>query len=483
MDIPASALGGPVPAATLEGLVVQLQAENAMLREQIATLTQIVQELQARLNKDSHNSSKPPSSDGMKKKPAPKSQRGQSGKPSGGQPGHRGSTLKMQAQPDHIVNHAPQACLSCGLSLRDVPAQGEGERRQVFDLPPLKLQVTEHRTERKTCPGCQQCHQGVFPASVSQPVQYGERIKGLAVYLTSYQMLPWERATTMLQDLFGASLSEGTLHHAQKDCHTIVQPLCDQIKEAIQEADVAHFDETGQRVAVRLHWLHVACTPMLTYYAIHQKRGRAAIDEIGILAAFAGRAIHDGWSSYQSYAVEHGLCNAHHLRELDFLREQYDQVWAARFKKFVLLDAKREVDAARAAGLTALPPERIQHFESQYDAYLQQGQTANPKMACPQDGRAKQTPGYNLIQRLKRRDQVLAFLYDLRVPFDNNQAERDLRMMKVRQKISGCFRTLAGAQTFNAIRGYLSTMRKQGHNMLRVLEAVFQGHPISPAFT
>lgn len=452
---------------------LQLHADNTMLRAQVKELTD-------RLNKDSHNSSKPPSSDGLAKKPSPRSLRQSGGKPSGGQPGHPGSTLCMSSAPDQVVVHAPVTCSGCGASLEEVPA-GDCEKRQVFDLPPLKLQVTEHQSQRKVCPRCGVIHKGDFPASVNEPVQYGERIKAVAVYLANWQLLPWERSTQLLQDLFGCSFSEGVLQSAQQQCVQRLAPVMGQVKEALKQAAIVHFDETGQRIAGKLHWLHVAATDKLTYYATHAKRGRQACDEIGILPFFKGRAIHDGYSSYRQYDCLHGLCNGHHLRELTFLAEEYGQVWAQRMKT-LLLEIKGQVDCAKEQGLSALDSATITTFEDRYDRLVEDGYDTNP-LAAPvrKRGRTRQSPGRNMALRLHERSQTLAFMYDFSCPFDNNQAERDIRMMKIRQKVSGCFRTLQGAQTFGCIRGYLSTMRKQGHNALEVLETVFQGQPRSPA--
>jgi transposase len=516
VDTPSQRSGGSVSKSVWESLVLQLQVEKEQLRlaneelhriaeelhriaeelhrmaeelhgvntqqaAQISTLTAIVTELQARLNKDSHNSSKPPSSDGLKKKPNPKSQRGKSGKRSGGQPGHRGSTLRMNDQADHMVSHSPDAC-PCGALLTGVPETGF-DRRQVFDLPPMKLEVTEHRRLRKTCPCCGRVNQGQFPESVTQPVQYGQRIKGLAVYLTAYQLLPWDRSTQMLDDMFGTSLGEGTLRRALEECKTVVIPIYGQIGATITGARKAGFDETGRHIAGKLHWTHVACTDTLTHYATHPKRGREAIEAIGILPSFLGRAIHDAWSAYAAYPCKHGACNAHNLRELVFIHEEYGQDWAAQFK-MMLLDIKTAVDQAKTDSLKALLPEAVAQFEQRYDNLIQQGDTANPKVEnSGRRGRTKQTAGYNLLRRLEKREQVLAFLYDFDIPFDNNQAERDLRMVKVKQKISGGFRTLDGAHTFDIIRSYLATMRKQGHNMLRTLETVFQGNATIPSYT
>ncbi|MDD3927400.1 MAG: IS66 family transposase [bacterium] len=277
--------------SVLEEQVLHLRAENTMLRAQVKELTD-------RLNKDSHNSSKPPSSDGLAKKPSPKSLRQSGVKASGGQPGHPGKTLCMSQTPDTVIVHAPVTCSGCGASLEEVPV-GDCEKRQVFDLPPLKLQVTEHQSQRKVCPCCGMLHKGDFPASVKESVQYGARIKAAAVYLTNRQLLPWERTTQLLKDLFNCSLSEGVIQSAQEQCAQLLSPVMEQVKTALQQADIVHFDETGLRVAGKLHWLHVAATDELTYYATHTKRGRQACDEIGILPVFKGRAIHDGYSSYQ----------------------------------------------------------------------------------------------------------------------------------------------------------------------------------------
>jgi len=473
--------------SAVEDLLTRVQTENEALRAENTVLRSRVKDLEERLSKDSHNSSKPPSSDGLSKKPSPKSLREKSGKPSGGQPGHQGSTLRMVDHPNHTKTHSPPVCTGCGYGLENV-AVLDMERRQVFDLPPLAIEVTEHQSERKVCPQCGQSHKEAFPPNVTQPVQYGERIKSLGVYLTNYQLLPWARTTEMLSDLFGCSLSQGVLESAQQACSSTLATVNEQIKQALQKAEIAHFDETGLRIDGKLHWLHVACTDKLTYYAAHKKRGHVATDEIGILPEFVGRAIHDAWSSYWNYSCQHGSCNGHHLREFIFLEEQQGQTWATQMK-CLLLEVKHEVDTAKQQGLTFLDPDRISTFENKYDAILQGGRSLNPDAKAAQTtlpkkrGRIKQSKAYNLLERLDRgRNETLAFMHDFRVPFDNNQAERDIRMIKVRQKVSGCFRTEDGVKTFQAIRGYISTMRKQGHGALAVLETVSQGKPRAPSF-
>lgn len=469
--------------SVLEGLVLQLQSENAALREQNALLTERVKDLEARLAKNSNNSSKPPSSDGPAKKPSPKSQRKKGQKSSGGQPGHPGTTLRMVSDPKHSVEHAPAICTDCGLSLVNEPPLLDYDRRQVVDLPPMVMEVTEHRRLRKVCPHCGRVHQGEFPANVAHPVQYGERIKAVSVYLTNYQLLPWERTTAMLKDLFDCSLSEGVLQSALQYSAQVLEATMERVKEAIQNADVAHFDETGQRIGGALNWLHVASTGKLTFYATHPKRGREATDEIGILPAFKGHAMHDAWSAYaRYYDCKHLLCNAHHLRELTFLAEELGQIWAQRMIE-LLQETYAAVQDAKRQGRDHLDPVARCAFEQRYDELIHLGYNTNPKARRQNKrGRAKQPKGRNLVDRLQNKAQVLGFMYDFTLPFDNNRAETDIRMMKVKQKVSGCFRTTEGANIFGIIRGYISTMRKQGHNMLDVLQTVIQGQPREPTY-
>lgn len=466
-----------------ESLVGHLQAENASLRAENTALNSRIKELEDRLRKDSHNSSKPPSSDGLAKKPSPKSLRQAGSKPSGGQLGHPGSTLRMSETPDCVIVHSPVRCINCGADLKEAPHVGD-ERRQVFEMPEPKLDVTEHRVGHIVCANCGAESAGEFPESVTQPVQYGERIKAAACYLNNWQLLPWERSTELLGDLFGCSISEGVMQSAMRQCEQALTPVTEQIKEALKGEDIAHFDETGQRIAGKLHWLHVAATDRLTYYATHAKRGREATDEIGILPVFSGRAIHDALSSYQGYDCLHGLCNAHHLRELTFLAEEEGQIWAYGMKT-LLVEIKEQVDHAKEQDLAALPVPAVRDFEERYGRLIENGYITNPEASPSRKrGRTRQSKGRNLVARLhEKRSQTLAFMYDFSVPFDNNLAERDIRMMKVRQKVSGCFRTIEGARTFGVIRGYLSTMRKQGHNPLPILESVFRQRALAPGFT
>jgi transposase len=455
-------------------------AENATLRSQIETLGARIKELEARLSKDSHNSSKPPSSDGYGKKPAPKSLRQKGARPSGGQPGHPGKTLEMVASPTaEIVIELP-VCSGCGADLRSVLATSH-DKRQVFDLPPLVLGVTQYNAERKSCPCCGLNQHAAFAPDVTQPAQYGPEIKALAVYLSAHQLLPWKRTTQLLSDIFGCSLSEGALQLALQQAGQALGPVCQTIKEGVTTAPVAHFDESGVRIDGKLNWIHVACTQSLTHYETHKQRGGAAFEKIGILTKFTGTAIHDGFASYWAFGCAHGLCNGHHLRELIFLEEQYKQKWATAMKN-LLLKIKKAVDQAKSNKQDNLSLLRRYMYEQEYGDLIKEGYRENPPTdQISKRGRPKQSKGHNLVCRLDRgKRETLAFMTDFSIPFDNNLAERDIRMIKVRQKISGCFRTPDGADLFNRIRSYISTMRKQGHNPLDVLKTVALGEPATP---
>jgi transposase len=473
-----------------------LGAAHADLAQANAALVARVTHLEDRLALDSHNSSKPPSSDwGPREQPAPRSLRpppGTSGRQTGGQPGHPGRTLRLVDPPDRLEVHRPTQCAACGIGLVGVAAgtvRLDAERRQVVDLPPLALEVTEHRVGHVACPVCGGETAGAFPVEVTQPVQYGERLQAMAVYLHDYQLLPYARTIEVLDDLFGAAPAEGTLQAAETTCFQGLAATEAAIKQALQEAAVAHFDETSVRVEGQREWLHVASTPTLTHYGVHPQRGRDATDAIGILPAFTGTAEHDAWAPYFTYdACAHALCNAHLLRELVYLHEQQHQAWADELAT-LLVTMKDVVDTARAAGQDRLDVVVRATLDAHYDHLLAQGGAANPPpdppaAAPPKRGRPKHSKAQNLLARLTtHRRQVLAFVDDFAVPFDNNQAERDLRMMKVQQKISGGFRSAAGAAAFARIRGYVSTLRKQGLPILHALQGVFAGAPLLPNLT
>lgn len=473
-DILAAIATGPEAVVllveTLQGHIVKLQAD--------------IKVLQDRQNKDSHNSHQPPSSDqpGQKKKRT-RSLRKSSGKKSGGQAGHPGTTLCQVAEPTQTIRHVPALCAGCGSSLATAPVV-DCEARQVFELPRPQVEVTEHQAVTKICGVCHTATAGAFPVDVTQPVQYGPRAKATAVYLQSYQLLPYERTVDALRDLFGLAPSEGTLALAQQTAYTRLAPVEAAIATALQHADVVHVDETGVRVDGKLAWIHVVSTVALTFYAYHAKRGGDAFQAIGVLLGVLGRRVHDAWAAYLQLPGLYALCNAHLLRELTAIVEETQQSWAQRLIG-LLLNMKLAVAHAQAAGQPQLPPRQCAGFEAAFSRLVNEGLRANPPSPpTGKRGRPKQTPARNLLERLvTHRAAVLAFLHDFRVPFDNNQAERDLRMFKVKVKVSGCFRSAPGAAQFCRIRGYISTLHKQDYSILDGLTSLFTGTPYMPRLT
>lgn len=448
------------------------------LQREVDTLRQEVRELKEQISKNSRNSSKPPSSDGLRK-PEPKSLRGKSERKPGGQKGHEGETLKMAAHPDEVVVHGASRCERCGCSLDGAAA--EVERRQVFDLPPSRLKVTEHRAETRNCPSCGHVNRASFPQGVSAPVQYGEHIRSIAVYLLEYQLLPYDRTSELMADLFSAPMSTGTLANMVSECDACVEPTVERIKETIRGSAVVNFDESGGSVNGKLNWFHVASTETATHYELHAKRGSEAMDDIGILPGFQGRAIHDFWKPYLGYDCGHGLCNAHLLRELIFVHEEIGQRWAGEMIGH-LLAIKGAVDEAKA---NRLSKKYLRRFERRYRRILKMGRVENPvarrEPGRRKRGRPKKSKAANLLGRFEGyRNEILAFMYDFRVPFDNNLSERDIRMLKVRMKISGAFRSEEGGKAFCRIRGYISTARKNAVNAIDAIRSAFAGKPFVP---
>jgi transposase len=454
--------------ARLEAAVVQRDAALADRNEQIAVLTARVAELEALLRKDSRTSSKPPSSDGPRK-PVPRSRREPSGRLPGKQPGDTGFTLRQVAVADQVIVHRPQACGGCGRSLRRALVCST-EARQVFDLPEVQLHVTEHRLQHRRC-RCGATTMAAQPDGVGAPTQYGPRVRAIGAYLVGYQHLPYQRACETLSDLLGVGMSVGTLVTVTARTNAALDEFCHVVRDAIVAAPVAHFDETGLRVAGSGAWVHSASTSMLSLFTVHASRGHDGILAAGVLPGFAGVAVHDGWTPYRRYAPAHQLCNAHHLRELAaVLDADPTQTWADDLAR-LLIEINDLVRHAHAAGATKIEDRLLGVYRYRYQTIIDVGRAANPP---PPGARAKRSLATNLLARLHGfAGDVLRFAHDLTVPFDNNQAERDIRMVKLRQKISGCLRTWEGAQAFCAIRSYLSTARKHG---LGALEALTQLH-------
>ena len=452
-------------------LIEHLYDNLESLTAKVALLEAEVKRLKDQLSKDSHNSHKPPSSDGPVKRT--QSLRRKSQRRAGGQKGHDGHGLKRIRVADHeIMLPTPSVC-PCGCRL-DHARKVSCESRQVIDIPPIKVEATDFKAEIVQCPSCKEYVRAGFPSHVTRPVQYGPRLKSVAAYLINQHLVPYGRTAEILKDVFGQQMSTGTLYKINRELFRALAQPVEKIKARLIASPVVNFDETGLRIATTGKWLHTAGTDQLTWYYPHAKRGREAMDEMAILPGFKGIAVHDHLKSYFAYDCEHSLCNAHHLRELTFLAEQHRQKWAKKMIK-LLRKIKKEVDAAKRRNKLKLTPTKIVRFEQEYRDILAAGFLANPDYD-PKRKRKKKTDPQRMLHRLKHfQKQTLAFMYDFDVPFDNNLAERDIRMTKVRQKISGCFRVHIGAEIFCRIRSYLSTSRKMGANQFEALHQAMQG--------
>ena len=471
----------------LATLVVEQAATIRRLETRVAELEVEVVELKRRLAANSRNSSRPSSSDGLSKPPAPKSLRRPSGRKQGGQDGHDGACLELVDDPDEVVVHRPACCAGCGAGL-DGALVETVEARQVFDLPAVRLWVSEHQLQRCRCSGCGTVSAGSFPAGVGAPAQYGPRVRALGLYLICGQHLPYARTAMLLSDWLDAPLSTGTLATFVKDAAGDLDEFLDTVHEQLISSPLVHFDETGARVAGRTRWLHAATNQDLPFYALHEKRGTEGIDHCGVMSAFRGVAVHDGWPQYRTYEnATHALCNAHHLRELLAIIEQNPdgQSWALRADRF-LRNLNNKVNAAKQAGLECLPASSLAGYRRAWGRIIALGHRQNPPptVRTGRRGPIGRTPAANLLRRLDQyRADVLRFAHDFQVPFDNNLVERDIRMMKIQQKISGSWRTNTGTERFLTIRAYISTARKQHQSLLHALTALADHQPWLPATT
>ena len=469
-----------IPVLPEEAVATLPESTRVYIRYLEARIVQLetrVHELEARLSKDSSNSGKPPSSDGLKRKT--RSLRKSSGKKPGGQEGHVGKGLAQVSNPDTIITHTPVSCTECGSSLNDVSG-ATAERRQVFDIPQPKVNVTEHRVEEKICPCCGEANRASFPENVKGPVQYGDRVRALIAYFSHEHFIPVDRVCAIFEDIFGVPLSPGTCAHVDEQLFANLGVFEAGLKAYLLASRVLHFDETGMRCAKKLHWVPVASSELATLYTMHTKRGQEAMEAAGILPKFQGKAVHDHWFPYFAYTqVEHTLCNAHHLRELTYIHEQEKEAWAKRMRD-LLLFANTEIEKHAEQG--SLSPEVMLQIEQSYQQVLKEGfayHAALPPLATGKRGKPKQRDGKNLLDRLnEKRDCVLRFIYDCSVPFTNNQGERDIRMVKLKQKIAGCFRVFNGGEIFCRIRSYISTARKQKWDIWSALTEAIRGSPL-----
>ena len=465
---------------TLEQLLNWAQTDPLGLIDYTFELQAEVRRLRDAAALNSRNSSLAPSTD-RAEPPQPQSLRKASGRKPGGQPGHPGRTLQFRQDPDDVQIHPALEC-ACGEDLSKEPAL-DYERRQVFDLPPLQLQCLEHRAEIKECPCCHQTVVAAFPDDCQAPVQYGQNLRALLTYLYDAQVGASLRISQMCAEMFGYAVSEATLQSARQETYQALEPFENRLLEILPQEPVLHADETSVRINKVNHWLHVLCTPLLSFFAIHAKRGQKAIYAIGIIPQFTGWLMTDFLSSYLSFdQCRHTFCKSHLLRELIFLFEQHQQKWAQELHDLFLemLEAVRPPNA-RDAPIMATEKEYHQ-WRERYGRILQAGREANPlNPAQKANPRAKRSKEQNLLERLESYDDcILAFLWAVELPFTNNEGERTLRMMKVRMKISGCFRTVEGARRHARIRSYISTLRKRGLPVLKYLRRALDGRPFLP---
>jgi transposase len=466
-----------------------------MLWDQVVELQATVKRLElkvAELERNSRSSSKPPSSDkgNFTNPPKPKSLRGKSGKKPGGQEGHCGETLRQSEVPDRVIDHRideDTQCSTCGevfgecAAGSDPLARDACENRQVFDLPPIRLEVTEHRAEKRCCSGCGTVTTASFPEGVSAPVQYGPQVQAIALYLGGYQLLPYQRLTETFSELFNCPLSAGTLANFVKRGGEKAEQAMEPIREALVNSEVAHADETGCTVNGKRHWLHVFSTRLLTCFHVDAKRGAKAMQRMGLIERFRGSLTHDCLGAYFAFTLcRHFLCNAHLQRELIYLNEQMDQPWAGKMIT-LLLEAKQLRESANSppgTGGGVLDEDVLQPIRNRYSDIVLEGFKINPEPPPPppgKRGKIKRSKALNLLIRLEDRyEEIMGYFEYGHVPYDNNQAERDLRMMKVREKISGTFRSDRHSKAFCDLRSVISSARKQSLPMLETLTALLR---------
>lgn len=459
-----------------EDLKELVAAQQLLIEQQTARIAELearIIELERRVGRSPRNSSMPPSAEGLSKPPANRAERRRAERRPGKQPGDEGHHLAQVPDPDEVLTHRPRRCRSCEGDLSSAEIVSV-ERRQVFEVPQTRAHVTEHQMVKLRC-SCGCVTKAPAPPEATAPACYGPSVRALAVYLSVYQHVPYDRLAEIFTDVVSMPVSVGAIKAMVAEAGGGLGLFLDVVADLLKDAPAVHFDETGGRVEGSLHWVHVASTSLYTLLACHKRRGTVAMDDIGVIAKITGVAVHDGWKPYRAYEVVHALCNAHHLRELQGVFERFDQDWADEMIG-LLLDAKEAVEEAVAKGHTRLDATTLHSIRVRYGKLVQKGWAVNARPTRATTGKWYQNTAVNLLNRLDAdRDDVLRFTVDFRAPFDNNQGERDIRMVKLQQKISGSWRTKTGADDFCAIRSYVSTMKKHGHDVLAGLHQLFEG--------
>ena len=460
-------------------LITRLLSQLLLLRERVNELENRIRELDNRLNLNSSNSSIPPSKNPINKRKIPNS-RIPSGKKPGGQIGHIGVTLLPVDNPNITVDHKPTVCEGCGTTVQTDLLRFLDERQEV-EIPPITVEWIAHRTYSYYCPECHTTTNGKFPTHVSQKVQYGLRLTAYVAYLSVYQLIPVERLTHIIRDLHGCSISPGTIINMVERVGANLEGFTEKVRELLIDSPVIHTDETGMKVGKQRFWLHLASTKLLTLYGIYGSRGHAGIEALGVLPRYFGIAVHDFWDSYHKYPCGHAYCNAHILRELKRVEEETKQTWAVRMRE-VLIKAKKISEIFH--NKDQLVPDRlITYLNQEYSNIILEGLNANPPPIpiIGKKGKQKQPHSRNLLERMQKyQNEILLFVTNPLVPFDNNLAERDIRMPKLKMKISGLFRSENGALAFARIRSYISTMQKNNISIIEGLIKATNGEPWIP---
>ena len=474
--------------AMLHGIIENLSEKSEesnrlieSLRQTIDELTQRVKELTEQLGMNSKNSSKPPSTD--INKPNPKSMRKSSGKKTGGQPGHPGSHLNITAEPDEIIVHIPSVCQNCPLHDTCVSRACVGETRNVIDAV-VAVKNTAHQSLTVNCPLRNVLLKGEFPKDIKATVQYGENLQALVVAMNTVGAVSLNRTQEILSGVFGIPLSTGTIVNMVNRCADGITNILETIRQNIIVSEISHFDETGTNVDGKKHWVHSASNSLFTYLTVSPKRGQEGMDEGGVLPYFRGKGIHDCWQPYWKYnLVVHALCNAHLLRELVAAEERdVNQSWATELIN-LLIEMKTTKENAIEKGKTGFTEEKLEEFGKKYDDIIKKAYDENP---VPQDlqntgkkrGRKKKGKTLALIERLDiHKASVCLFIHDFDVPFDNNLSERDIRMVKTKTKVSGCFRSLSGAENYLKIMSYVGSAKKHGKRAYNAIKQAISGNP------
>ena len=454
------------------------------LQELVALQEIRIKELEEKLGMNSKNSSKPPSTDNKFNKGNGRKRETSSNNKRGAQNGHKGKTLKISATPDKIEYLMPTVCSCCGKSLKKCDSL-KNEKRQVFDLPKIEMYITEYQSHTKECSHCHTLNKAEFPSEVKSSTQYGNKLKSFVSYLNTYQMLPYERITELIEDLTSQKISTGTIYNFLNTHHKQLENFEAILKKELINEEVLHSDETGINIAKKLHWIHVASSSKFTYYMLHAKRGQVAMDDMAILPNYKGIVVHDHWKPYNKYTnCKHSYCNAHILRELNGVWDNNKVQWSQDMH-LLLTKMNIEVHKAKDKGKQSLSRYKIKKFTKNYEKIIQSALKLYlpPTNSPPKKkrGRIKQPKAKNLLDRLLiYQVETLRFLNDFRVPFTNNQAEKDLRMIKVKEKISGSFISFKGGEIFCRIRSYISTLKKNNLSVLKGLESILSGELLLP---